>query len=225
MSDEKIRVIVSGALGRTGSVVAEAIGQTSDMELVGGVEAPDKLSEVPGFRLFSKPSEGIADVLVDFTQPEASLSILEDGASAGMGLVVGTTGFSGEQTGRIKRLSESVPIVISANMSLGVNLMLGLVHAAATHLSGYDIEITETHHKHKKDSPSGTAKTLFESIKCVRPELRPVGNRSWKREPDEIGIFSLRGGEVFGEHSVFFMGEGEVLEITHRVLSRRCFAR
>ncbi len=224
MSEKKIRVIVSGALGRMGSAVAEAIGEAEDMELAGGVEAAEKLSEETGFRLLSKPSDAAADVIVDFTGPDASIAILEDGARAGMGLVVGTTGFSGEQLNRIKLLAESVPVVISPNMSLGVNLMLGLVRETAARLVGYDVEILETHHKHKRDAPSGTAKAIFESIREARPELRQVERRVGARKPEEVGIFSLRGGEVFGEHSVFFMGDGEVLEIKHKALSRKCFA-
>jgi len=222
--EERIKVVVSGALGRMGSVVAQAVREAPDMELVAGIEAPERISEDPGFPLLSRLSEAKAQILVDFTRPDASLSLLEEAARAGMGLVIGTTGFTDEQKERIKRLSEAVPVVLSPNMSLGINLILRLVSEAARLLQGYDIEITEAHHKHKSDAPSGTAKALFESIKKSRPGIRPVSVRTGTREPEEVGIFSLRGGEVFGEHTVLFMGEGEVVEITHRALSRRCFA-
>jgi len=224
MPEEQIKVIVSGALGRMGSVVAEAIREARDMELVAGVEAHERLSENPGFPLLSGPSGAKADVLVDFTRPEVSLAILEDGARAGMGLVIGTTGFTDGQKEMIRKLAKDVPTVLSANMSLGINLMLGLVSEAAGRLPGYDVEITETHHKHKRDAPSGTARALFESIREARPGMRQVDRRTGARESDEVGIFSLRGGEVFGEHSVYFMGDGEVIEIAHRALSRKCFA-
>jgi len=222
--DERIKVVVSGALGRMGSVAAQAIREAPDMELVAGVEAPERISEDPGFPLLSEPSGAKAHILVDFTRPDVSVPILEEAARAGMGLVIGTTGFTDDQRNRIRSLSEAVPVLLSANMSLGINLMLGLVSDAAGRLPGYDIEITETHHKHKTDAPSGTAKALFESIREARPGLRPVAGRVGPREPDEVGVFSLRGGEVFGEHSVLFLGDGEVIEITHRALSRRCFA-
>lgn len=224
MSCEPVRVIVSGALGRMGRVVAEAIREVPDMELVAGVEAPERLSEDPGFPLLSSPSGAKASVLADFTRPEISLAILEEAARAGMGLVIGTTGFTDEQKEAIKKLAVDVPTVLSANMSLGINLMFGLVRDAASGLLGYDIEIIEIHHKHKRDAPSGTARALFETLRERRPGIRPVDKRAGAREPDEVGIFSLRGGEVFGEHSVLFMGDGEIVEITHRVLSRKCFA-
>ncbi|MEO0180079.1 MAG: 4-hydroxy-tetrahydrodipicolinate reductase [candidate division WOR-3 bacterium] len=224
MSGQRIKVILSGALGRMGRVVAEAIRGAPDIELVGGIESQEKLSEKPEFPLFPDLSGLTGDVLVDFTNPGVSIGILEQGASSGMGLVVGTTGFTEEQKETIKGLANSVPVLLSPNMSVGINLLLEMLPKMAQGLRGYDIEITETHHRHKSDAPSGTAKALFEAVRRARPELRPITQRTGPRASDEVGIVSMRGGEVFGEHTVMFLGDGEVIEVTHRALSRKAFA-
>jgi len=220
-----MRVIVSGALGRMGSEVAKAILAQPDMELVAGVEAHDRLREDPGFVLHPSVIGLSADVLADFTSASISLPILREAASSGMALVVGTTGFSPDQAEEIRSLSGKVPVLVSANMSLGIAILSGLVRQVAALVPDYDVEIAEIHHRGKKDSPSGTAKALFGAVKEARPQASMVTSRQGPRTEREVGVFGLRGGGVFGDHSVHFLGDGEIITLSHRALSRAAFAQ
>jgi 4-hydroxy-tetrahydrodipicolinate reductase len=172
------------------------------------------------------------DVVLDFTTFEASAACAEACARAGVALVIGSTGFTPEARARVAAAARRVPIVLSPNMSVGVNAMFELVRRAAAALGdAYDVEIVEMHHRMKKDAPSGTAVRLAEVAaealgRDPRADLRfQRSGMVGERPPREIGVQALRGGDVVGEHTVLFAGMGERLEITHRATSREQFAR
>jgi len=228
-----IKVIVCGALGKMGRTVIEEIGADKELELVGAVEAADNAglgAKVSGVEVKSRLLDSISscDVVVDFTNPRAALEHIHESAAAGKAAVVGTTGFTSEELSVAKKAAAWIPIIISPNMSVGVNLMFKIVEDVARALPDFDAEIIEIHHNKKKDSPSGTAARLAEAIGRVRPSTRLVHGREGlvgARKSEEIGIHSLRGGDVVGEHTVIFAGEGERFELTHRAHSRRTLAR
>jgi 4-hydroxy-tetrahydrodipicolinate reductase len=177
-------------------------------------------------------NKGKGDVIINFTNPEASIGSLEFARAMGSAIVIGTTGLSPEQTERIKELSKSVRCVFSPNMSVGVNVMFRIVQEVAQVLGPeYDIEIFEAHHRLKKDSPSGTAAKLGELIaKAIGRDFGQVGVYGRKgmvgeRTKEEIGMQVIRAGDIVGEHTVLFGGMGERLEIIHRAHSRDNFAR
>lgn len=172
-----------------------------------------------------------ADVLIDFTAPETTLPHLEIVAKHGKAAVVGSTGHSPEQRQAIESFSKKIPFVMASNMSVGVNVLWKIVADAAKLLGdGFDAEIVETHHRLKKDAPSGTAMTTAEVLaKALGRDLAKdaVYHREGligARKPNEIGIQTLRGGDVVGDHTVFFFGNGERVEVTHRATSRDTFA-
>jgi len=225
-----IRIVICGALGRMGRTVAAEIEGGKDLELAGAVEAPGVEGSLLGVPVTDSLGDviGGCDVVVDFTNPEAALEHIETGAGAGVPLVVGTTGFSEEQLEKARASAKRTPLLVTPNMSVGVNLMFETVERLARALEDFDAEIVEVHHNRKKDSPSGTAARLADAIERARTGLERVHGRlgiPGARRPDELGIHSLRGGDVVGEHTVIFAGEGERLEITHRAHSRRTFAR
>lgn len=172
-----------------------------------------------------------ADGIIDFSSPQAALVILGGAVAARKPIVIGTTGFSDSQKKEIESASKIIPILFSPNMSVGVNLLFKLTELATKILkNSYDIEVFEAHHKHKKDAPSGTAKKLVDIIKSASPEtagLKDVHDRSGiigARDPGEIGIMALRGGDIVGEHTVYFIGQGERIELTHRATNRDTLA-
>ncbi len=172
------------------------------------------------------------DGIIDFSLSGASIKLVKIAKDAGRPLVIGTTGFSDPEKNEIIKASKHIPILMSPNMSLGVNLLFKLTEiAAGIFKNDYDIEIFEAHHKFKKDAPSGTAKRLLEIIKKSSPELnnlKEMHGRIGDTEPrakNEIGIHAMRGGDIFGDHTVFFAGIGERLELTHRLSGREPLAR
>ena len=225
-----IRIVICGALGRMGRTVAAEIESEKDLELAGAVEAAGVDGSILGVEATASLAGivGGCDVVVDFTNPEATLEHIEVCAEAGRPLVVGTTGLSEEQIEKAHAATDRVPLLIAPNMSAGVNLMFRTVEDLARALGDFDPEIVEIHHNRKKDSPSGTAARLAEALERARPDLQRIHGRQGMlgaRKANELGIHSLRGGDVVGEHTVIFSGEGERLEITHRAHSRRTFAR
>ena len=225
-----IRIVICGALGRMGRAVAAEIEGEKDLELTGAVVADGEEGSLLGVPVTASLGEviGECDVIVDFTNPEAALEHIEAGAEAGLPIVVGTTGFSAGQLETAHSASGRAPLLITPNMSAGVNLMFKTVEEVARALGDFDSEIVEIHHNRKKDSPSGTAARLAEAIERARPGTERMHGRQGilgPRKAKELGIHSLRGGDVVGEHTVIFAGEGERLEITHRAHSRRTFAR
>ena len=240
---KEIKAIVIGAAGKMGGRIIHIIKETPSMRLHRAVERPDHpligkdIGEVIGLGTIGIPLEGGlkgkgGDVMINFTNPRASLESLEFAKEAGLAVVIGTTGLSPEQMGKVKELSKSVRCVLSPNMSVGMNLMFRIVQEVAQVLGpDYDIEILEAHHRLKKDSPSGTAVKLGELIaKAIGRDFSKVGVYGRKgmvgeRTKDEIGMQVIRAGDIVGEHTVLFGGIGERLEIIHRAHSRDNFAR
>lgn len=172
------------------------------------------------------------DGLLDFSTPAATMSLVPLARGAGKPLVIGTTGFTPEQRAEIEKAAADIPLMLSPNMSLGVNLLFKLTEIAARTLAeGFDVEVFEAHHRLKKDAPSGTAKRLLEIIRNASAELAEapeVYDRSRvtaQRTDREIGVMAMRGGDIVGEHTVYFNGIGERIELTHRATNREILAR
>ena len=240
-----INVLVTGAAGRMGKQIISLVLREEGIELVGATEIDGHPSigkdvgEVIGTgKIGIVVSENLdkaasrADVVVDFSHPNASLDAASYASSKGKPMVIGTTGFSPDERVRLEMLANRFACVISPNMSIGVNVMFEITKRLAELLGNeFDIEVIEAHHREKKDSPSGTAMRLGEIIaestgrsfsKVARFErYGHVGERAL----NEIGIQAIRGGDIIGEHSVWFCGNGERVELTHRATNRDNFAR
>ena len=170
--------------------------------------------------------------IIDFSAPSATMKLIDESIKNKRALVIGTTGFSKDQIARIEEASKEIPILFSPNMALGVNLLFKLTEIAAKALDkdDYDVEIFEAHHKKKKDSPSGTAKRLIEAVREMQglQDAKEVHGREGligERSDNEIGVMAMRGGDIVGEHTVFFTAMGERIELTHRATNRDIFAR
>lgn len=237
-----VRAIVTGACGRMGKMIRDAILESSGIRVVGGTEAKGhkcigtEVELEKGYKIsISDDLSNIidsCDVLIDFTSPEATLSNLEICRKNKKAIVIGTTGLNAEEKNKIFDSAESIPVVFSPNMSVGVNLIFDLVKKISKVLgSEYDIEIYEAHHRFKKDAPSGTALKIAEIIAeslgrdlnkdCVYGRKGIVG----ERKKGEIGIHSIRAGDIVGDHTILFSAPGERIELTHRAHSRETFAR
>jgi 4-hydroxy-tetrahydrodipicolinate reductase len=230
-----IRVAIIGAAGRMGRELCSAALETQGVELVGGTEQPGApelgldLGELCGVGkvdvvVTEDPPEE-AEVLIEFSSPEATVEHLSYGRPA----VIGTTGFSEGQRARVEEVSKSVPLVFAPNMSVGVSLLRQAIGGLSARLTGYDVEVVETHHRNKRDAPSGTALLLARAAAEGRgqnlDEVAVYGREGLSpRGEGEIGIHALRGGAVVGEHRLIFYGPGEEIEVIHRALSRRTFA-
>lgn len=224
-----IKLIISGCNGRMGQVLTRLAKADGCFEIVAGFDPnSERLSDYP---VYSHPLEysGSADVVVDFSTPAALESLLNWCKSKRIPLVLCSTGYSSEQLETIKSASAELPVFKSANMSLGINVLMELIKRAAETLGdSFDIEIIEKHHNQKKDSPSGTALMLAEAVKeglSYEPEY--IYDRSQLRQPrrkTELGISAVRGGTIPGEHSVLFAGTDEVIEFKHTAYSREVFA-
>jgi len=240
-----VRVVITGAMGRMGSALVRAVDASEDFELYGATEKhdhPDLAKDVG--RLLLGKNLGIhlendlrnvivaSDVIIDFTWPDASLSHLEAAVDKGKAIVIGSTGFDPEQMDRMTDLAPRTRALIAPNMGAGVNLLFALAGAAARVLGNeYDAEIVEAHHRNKIDAPSGTARELARRIAAEwdadAGEVSDYGRKgqTGEREYGRIGVHSVRGGDVVGEHTVVFAGPGERLELTHRASSRELFVR
>jgi 4-hydroxy-tetrahydrodipicolinate reductase len=239
-----IKVVVTGAAGRMGTQIARLVRGTEGMALAGAVERPGPAVGQDAGVVAGMAPAGVAvvddlakalagaDVVVDFTSHEASARHAELCAERGVPLVIGSTGFTPEAKARVAAAARRIPIVLAPNMSVGVTVLFDLVRRAARVLGeGYDVEIVELHHKKKRDAPSGTAVRLGE-VAAEALGRDPKDALAYarhgilgERPPWQIGVQTLRGGDVVGEHTVFFCGEGERLELTHRATSRDQFAR
>ena len=232
-----IKVIVCGVGGRMGASLTALLQGSKEISLLGGIESANS-------PLFGTPVGesictddlnkiiGKSDLLIDFSQPEVTLKNLPIAVRHQKPIVIGTTGFSPEQKKEIKTASKKIPICLSPNMSIGMNVLFRLVSEAARLLKDdYDVEVIEAHHRFKKDAPSGTAMKISEILvealsRNLMKDLRfhregLIGERN----PKEIGMQTIRGGDIVGDHTVMFAGQGERLEITHRATSRDNFAR
>ena len=222
-----MNILLNGASGKMGNEVAKTVEKIDDMQIVSGIGLEEDLSGK--FPIYSKTEdikENI-DIIIDFSVPKATFNVLEYAKNKKIPIVIATTGFSKEEIQKIEKISKEIPIFRSANMSLDINLMAKILKEVAKVLSNTDIEIIETHHNRKIDSPSGTAILLADAINEVLEEKKEYDfNRMQKREPrkkSEIGFSSIRGGNIVGEHTVAFFGENETLEIKHTSYSRQVF--
>lgn len=229
-----IKVAVTGALGRMGTLVIQEVTKAEDMRLVAGLDvigagrhlqgdvAVSDAAELRDVLTLTKP-----DVLIDFTAANASVQNVLTAAEMGVNLVVGTTGISPEQHASMKKAIDGrVSAVISPNFSVGVNVFWRLISVAAEALKDYDIEVIEAHHNQKKDAPSGTALAVVDVLKkALGDDVEVVhGREGIKPRGKEIGVHAVRAGDIVGDHTVLFAGPGERLEIRHQAHSRAAFA-
>lgn len=204
------------------------------LQLLAGLVSPDKVNASADVPLYATlrdiPEATDATVLIDFTTPESTMQRLQEASELKVPVVIGTTGFSPEELESINQFARQIPILLSANMSLGVNVLASVVENLSARLAKYDIEIIETHHRLKKDSPSGTAILLGNAAAKGRDiELQQVSRHgreglTGERPAGEIGFHAVRGGDVIGDHTVLFAGIGERVEVTHKASSRDTFA-
>ncbi len=211
-----------------GHVITKCVDERSDCEIVAGVDINESETPYPVYKSFSDVKAS-ADVVIDFSHPSALTPLLEFCEIKGCPAVIATTGLSEEQIDSIKALSNKVPLFFSANMSIGVNLISELAAKAARVLEGsFDIEIVEAHHNQKIDAPSGTALMLADSVSDALKEKPKYEfdrhSKRAKREKNEIGIHSIRGGTIVGEHEIIFAGRDEVIKISHSARSKELFA-
>jgi 4-hydroxy-tetrahydrodipicolinate reductase len=243
-----IKVAVTGAGGRITSKIIKTMLKQENMELVAAIGSPNTplegkdVGEIIGAGHIGIPINGAQrlakvlkgkkpDVLIDFTIANATVGNIRTSADCGVNVVVGTTGLSDMQMREIKKTIEEnkIKAVISPNMAVGVNAFFKIIKDLATILNDYDIEIIEAHHKHKVDAPSGTALKAYEIIvdefRRNKDETGVYGRQGMvgARTPEEIGIHAVRGGDIVGDHTVLFAGEGERIEIIHKAHSRQAF--
>lgn len=226
-----VRILMHGCNGAMGQTIAELVREEAEAEIVAGVDLTDEgKNEFPVFSHIGE-CDVKADVIIDFCSPKALDGLLDYAVSNGTPAVICTTGLSEEQVGQIQQASERVAILRSANMSLGINMLMKMVKEAVDTLApaGFDVEIIEKHHNRKLDAPSGTALALADSInEAAGGSYEYVYDRSQvrqKREKKELGISAVRGGTIVGEHEVIFAGTDEVIEFKHTAYSRAVFAR
>jgi len=239
----KTKIVIAGATGRMGHVLLQGVFEDESLQLYGaldragspniGRDAGELFGKNTGVYIGADADKTLqgADVLIDFTRPEASMDYLEICQRHHVKHVIGTTGFTVEQKARIAAASKQIAIVFAPNMSVGVTLLINLVEQAAKVLGdGYDIEVVEMHHRHKIDAPSGTALRLGEAAaQGLGQELKECAiyareGVTGEREAGKIGFATLRGGDVVGDHTVVFAGIGERVELTHKASSRATFA-
>ncbi len=227
-----VKIVIFGILGRMGQTIYELSKNFKDLKVVAGVDKKESsLENVKVYTSLEDIKENF-DVIIDFSLPEGTKKVLEYlEKNPTKKAVIGTTSLSKEIIEKIKKVSQKTAICYSPNMSLGVNLLFKLVEITTNLLKdkGFDIEIMEIHHKFKKDAPSGTAMRLYEIInKVYNNSLQRISCRdgiTGERNEKEIGVMALRGGNVAGEHTVFFFGEDERIELTHKANSRKPFAK
>jgi 4-hydroxy-tetrahydrodipicolinate reductase len=239
-----LSIAIAGASGRMGHMLIEAVQQAHDCVLAGaldvagspalGVDAAAFLGQTSGVAIGADIRTGLkgARFLIDFTRPEGTMAHLKACQELGVGLVIGTTGFNEAQKSEIAQAAKTIPIMLSPNMSVGVNVTLKLLEMAAKALStGYDIEVIEAHHRHKVDAPSGTAIKMGEVIAAsLGRELKDCAvyareGVTGERDPSSIGFATIRGGDIVGDHTVLFAGTGERIEISHKSSSRATYAQ
>jgi len=240
-----VRIAVTGAAGRMGKMLIEAVSLSSEVELAAAIVLPhESVVGVDAGELAGVGANGVMvvgdlakviddfDVLIDFTAPSATLANAKLCVANGKGMVIGTTGFTVEEEESLLSSKSSIALCKAANFSTGVNVCLDLLKKAAQTLGDdYDVEIYEAHHRHKVDAPSGTALAMGQSVADgLNRDLRSVAvygreGQTGARNKETIGFATVRGGDVVGDHTVMFLGEGERVEITHKASSRMSFAR
>jgi len=240
-----IKIAVTGAAGRMGGRIITAVTEAEGLQLAGAVERDGHtlIGQDAGFvagcgslgvKISGSLEEALADaeVLIDFTFPEVTLANIAVCARLGKSIVIGSTGFAPGQRAEVEKHAKSIPVVLAPNMSVGVNLCFKILKdVAATLGDDFDMEIVELHHNKKKDSPSGTAVRMGEIVaEAAGRDYNKVANyhrqgMCGERTKEEIGMQTVRGGDIVGEHTVYFIGMGERIEISHRAMNRDMFAR
>lgn len=224
-----IKIILHGCCGKMGQVVSNIVEKDTNCEIVAGIDTRNLKMSYPTFKNIDECNIE-ADVIIDFSTASAIPQLLEYSKNKNIPVVLCTTGFSDELNEKVKEYSKYVAILKSANMSVGVNLLMKILSQVSQTLidSGFDIEIIEKHHNQKIDAPSGTALALADVIKeNVHNEMSYIYDRSQKREKrgeDEIGISSIRGGTIVGEHDIIFAGRDETITLSHQAASKEIFA-
>jgi len=220
-----MKVAIAGAGGRMGRTLIEAVDADGELELAALLDVTGIGTDIAGVRVSDDPASiARAEVLIDFTRPEGTLAHLAHARAC----VIGTTGFDDKGTAQIAKASKRIPIVFSPNFAVGVNVVFKLAETAAQTLGdGYDVEIVESHHRHKVDAPSGTALKLGDLVAAVLKKKSFAFGRkgdTGERPKKQIGYHSIRGGDIVGEHTVIYAGQGERVEITVRSQSRMTYA-
>ena len=224
-----IKIIMNGCNGKMGQVITKIVAENENCEIVCGIDINTAVENTyPVYKSIGE-FEGKADVIIDFSHPSTLTSVLDYAKATKTPAIICTTGLTAQQKAEIGEASKEVAMFFSANMSLGVNLLVDLVKKATKILEGnFDIEIIEKHHNQKIDAPSGTALTIADAIaETLTNEAEYTYDRHSvrkKRSANEIGIHSIRGGSIVGEHSVIFAGQDEVIEIKHQATSKEVFA-
>ena len=243
MQNAMLNIAIAGASGRMGRMLVEAVMADSSLRLSGALDVPSSPAlgtdaaaaggKVSGVAITADLRAGLsgADVLIDFTRPEGTLAHLAVCRELGVRAVIGTTGFTPQQKADVAAYAQHIAVVLAPNMSVGVNVMLKLLEAAARSLNdSYDIEVIEAHHRHKVDAPSGTALAMGEAVargRGVALAAQGVDTRhgnTGERPRGSIGFAAVRGGDIVGEHTVMFAGTGERIEISHKSSSRANYA-
>ena len=238
------KIAIAGASGRMGQMLVEAVRSADDCTLTGALDLASSPAIGHDAGAYAGQTSGVAitadlhaglqhsQVLIDFTRPEGTMAHLQACRALGVGLVIGTTGFSEAQKAEIAEAAKTIPIMMAPNMSVGVNVTLKLLEMAAKALAtGYDIEIIEAHHRHKVDAPSGTALKMGEVIaSALGRDLKDCAvyareGVTGERDPSSIGFATIRGGDIVGAHTVLFAGTGERIEISHKSSSRATYAQ
>ena len=221
-------IIITGCSGKMGASVINAASGRDDVNIAAGVDIAAPVNADFEYAKDFSALTAEADVIVDFSNPAVLSSMLEYAQAKKMPVVICTTGFSDEQLKMIDEASKNIPIFRSGNMSLGINLIIELAKkASAVLVDGFDVEIIEQHHNLKLDAPSGTALMIADAVKEVKTDAEYVYDRHSyrkKRDKREIGIHSVRGGNIVGEHEIIFAGQDEILKISHSARSKTVFA-
>lgn len=223
-----VNIVLCGALGKMGRVLANIIAARDDCRVCAGIDISEGQADFP---IVKKPQELAEkpDVIIDFSHPSVLSDLLEYCLTNNVALVAATTGYTDEDIAKIKSAAEQIPVFFTWNMSLGINLLSTLAKTAAKILGGqFDIEIVEKHHNQKLDAPSGTALMLANAINEVLDEPKSYiydrHSQRKKRSENEIGIHSIRGGTIVGEHEIIFAGRDEVITLSHQAASKEVFA-
>ncbi len=226
-----LKVCVVGATGRMGVRLLRQLHAHPETQVSSVLIHTSTPADLPDDVLVSAdPAQAFAaaDIIIDFSAPACCLDLMPIAAESGCAYVLASTGLEAEDESAIERACEKIPVIIAANFSVGVNMLLGLVKQAAQGLGeDFDTEIMEIHHRHKRDAPSGTALALGAAVEAGRGEMNSVMGRAGhepERSNDQLGYAAIRGGDVSGEHTVYFMAQGERIELTHRASTPDIFA-
>lgn len=224
---QKKGVLVSGCNGTMGRLVCSAINNSDDMAVISGFDKSKICPAGFDFPVYSDIAKiaKSADIIIDFSSPEGTEKIVDYAYDFDVPIVIATTGLNKSVENLIKDFANMIPVFRSANMSFDVALLRNILKSVSVQLADTDIEISETHHNRKADAPSGTAKLLADTVnEALGNSKTLVYGREGKREKNEIGLSSIRGGNIAGEHTIQFFGEYEMLEIKHTTYSREVFA-